>query len=183
MDSRPRLAISSWVVFTFPVLAWSICLFRSGPELARGCRALLAALLFFLGLLVLTAPDLRLVGELAPLAPLAPFRRGNLAGGLNSVSSLPRGLFRLSSTGLDSLLSWMMDTEDVAEGEQGREISWTDWIEIGEEDPEEITTGDSREPEPGKALDTAGDGTLGPLFLTLDLALCELADEGAVVGL
>ena len=99
------------------------------------------------------------------------------------MSSLPRGLFRLSSTGLDSLLSWMMDTEDVAEGEQGREISWTDWIEIGEEDPEEITTGESREPEPGKALDTAGDGTLGPLFLTLDLALCELADEGAVVGL
>lgn len=50
----------------------------------------------------------------------------------------------------------MMETEDVA-GEQGREISCTDWIEIGEEDPEEMTTGESREPEPGKALETAGD--------------------------
>ena len=71
------------------------------------------------------------------------------------MSSRPRGLFWLSSTGLDSLL-WMMETEDVA-GEQGREISWTDWIEIGEEDPEEMTTGESREPEPGKALETTGD--------------------------
>ena len=121
---------------------------------AGGCLALLVFLLFFLGLL--TAADLRLVGELAPLAPPAPFRRGNLAAGA-SVSSRARGLFWLSWTGLDSLL-WMtlMETEDAV-GEQGREISWTDWIDIGEEEPEEITTGESREPEPGRALDTAGD--------------------------
>ena len=73
-----------------------------------------------------------------------------------------------------------METEDVA-GEHGRDISWTDWTEAGEDDPDEITTGESREPEPGKALDTAGDWTA--LFLTLDLALCELVDEGAAVGL
>jgi len=128
---------------------------RSGPELARGCLALLA-FLFFLGLL--TAPDLRLVGELAPLAPPPPpppFRRGNLAAGATSLSSRARGRFWLRRTGLDSLL-WMMETEEVA-GEHGLEISWTDWIETGEEDPEEMTTGESREPEPGKALDTAGD--------------------------
>ena len=50
----------------------------------------------------------------------------------------------------------MMDTEEVA-GEQGREISCTDWMETGEEEPEEMTTGESRDPEPGRALDTAGD--------------------------
>ena len=72
----------------------------------------------------------------------------------------------------------MIETEDVA-GEQGREISWTDWTEAGEDEPDEMTTGESREPDPGKALDTAGDWTV--LFLTLGLALCELADEGTVV--
>ena len=98
------------------------------------------------------------------------------------MSSLTLCLFCPTWTGLVSLL-WMMDTEDVA-GEQGREISWTDWTEAGEDDPDEMTTGESRDPEPGKAFDTGVDRAVdGPLFLTLDLALCELAEEGAVVAL
>ena len=53
-----------------------------------------------------------------------------------------------------SLLLLGMIEIELALGEFGLELEWTDWTEAGDEDPEEIQTGDSRDPEPLFTLST-----------------------------
>ena len=68
---------------------------------------------------------------------------------------------------------------ELALGEFGLEFEWTDWTEDGDDDPEEITTGDSRDPEPllTTASTCGGGGGLAGEGGTDFLALCDTCDE------
>ena len=64
---------------------------------------------------------------------------------------------------------------ELALGEFGLEFEWTDWTEDGDDDPDEITTGDSRDPEPllTTARSCGGGGGLAGEGGTDFLALCD----------
>lgn len=73
---------------------------------------------------------------------------------------------------------------ELALGEFGLEFEWTDWTEDGDDDPEEITTGDSRDPEPllTTARSCGGGGGLAGEGGTDFLALCDTCDEAGGGG-